>query len=199
MWIAFFAFGAVVSADPDRRDLVFYRSSAHRRLSQIVVSQGQSRRVDGNVGRIADRGPHRKTSVSVSGVIPRSPKEVSNLRKTAGASGLPRSPAREYLLRREGARARDSVSAGGRSPDHPSAHSHLFAYADALGLGFLVAGLLAGPADYRAADEHSAGAAGGSGSAGGVRRGRARVWTKPSCARLKKCSRASRRSPMSWA
>ena len=66
MWIALLAFGASFLLILTAGILIFYRSSANRRLSQVVVSQGQAAVLDGHGRGIAVRSAHRKTSVSVS-------------------------------------------------------------------------------------------------------------------------------------
>ena len=85
MWTAFFAFTAAFLLIATT-GLIFYRSSANRRLSQVVVSQDENAVLTGmaensRVARI------EKLLYPFQRVIPRSEKEVSNLRKLLARAG----------------------------------------------------------------------------------------------------------------
>lgn len=86
MWTAILAFTAVFLLIVTGGILVFYRSTANRRLSQIAVGPRQAAVLtvmagDSTVARI------EKLLYPFQGVLPRSAKEVSNLRKLLARAG----------------------------------------------------------------------------------------------------------------
>ena len=87
MWIAFFAFGAAFLLILTGGILVFYRSNANRRLSQFVVSQGQTAVLAGMAGESPAVARIEKLLYPFQGMLPRSAKEVSNLRKLLARAG----------------------------------------------------------------------------------------------------------------
>jgi tight adherence protein C len=134
MWSAFFAFTAVFLLIATG-GLIFYRGSTHRRLSQIVISQSQAAVMTGMSG---ESGVARleKLLYPFQGMVPRSPKEVSNLRKLLAQAGYREArhvntyyaakvltPATLCLL----------ATFSGSLPLTP-----LFVYAAAAGMGFLL-------------------------------------------------------------
>ncbi len=134
MWTALFAFAAVFLLIVTAGILVFYRSSTHRRLSQIVVSQTQSAVLAGisqpRVARV------EKLLYPFQGMLPRSPKEVSNLRILLARAGY-REP--KYVNTYYAAKVLVPATLcllatfAGSLPLTP-----LFVYASAAGLGFLL-------------------------------------------------------------
>jgi tight adherence protein C len=134
MWTAFFAFTAAFLLIATT-GLIFYRSSASRRLSQIVVSQNETAVLTGvaensRVARI------EKLLYPFQRVIPRSEKEVSNLRKLLARAGYREAKhVNTYYAAKVLAPATLCVLAtfSGSLPLTP-----LFVYATAIGLGFLL-------------------------------------------------------------
>jgi tight adherence protein C len=134
MWTAFLAFAAAFLLIATT-GLIFYRSSANRRLSQIVVSQDQAAILPGmtensRVARI------EKLLYPFQRVIPRSEKEVSNLRKLLARAGYREAKhVNTYYAAKVLAPATLCVLAtfSGSLPLTP-----LFVYATAIGLGFLL-------------------------------------------------------------
>jgi tight adherence protein C len=134
MWTAFFAFTAAFLLIATT-GLIFYRSSANRRLSQIVVSQEETAVLTGmaensRVARI------EKLLYPFQRVIPRSEKEVSNLRKLLARAGYREARhVNTYYAAKVLAPATLCVLAtfSGSLPLTP-----LFVYATAIGLGFLL-------------------------------------------------------------
>jgi len=135
MWTALFAFTAAFLLIVTTGVLVFYRSSTHRRLSQIVVSQSQTAILTGLAG-VAPAARIERLLHPFQGVLPRRAKEVSNLRKLLAQAGYREArhvnvyyaakvlvPALLCLL----------ATFSGSLPLTP-----LFVYATAAGLGFLL-------------------------------------------------------------
>jgi tight adherence protein C len=134
MWTIFLAFAAVfllIAAG----GLAFFRGSAQRRLSQIGVSQSQSVVLTGLLGDSPTARIDRLLS-PFQGVLPRNPKEVSNLRKLLARAGY-RDPknVNTYYAMKVLSPAILCVLAtfAGSLPLTP-----IFVYATAGGLGFLV-------------------------------------------------------------
>lgn len=134
MWTAFFAFTAafllVLTAG-----MFFYRSSTHRRLSQIVLSQTQSAVLTSMSGE-SSVARLEKLLYPFQGVLPRSAKEVSNLRKLLARAGYREDRhVNMYYAAKVLAPATLCVLAtfSGSLPLTP-----LFVYAAALGIGFLL-------------------------------------------------------------
>jgi tight adherence protein C len=86
MLTALFAFTAAFLLIVTVGTLVFYRSTASRRLSQIAVSQSQTAILAGMAG-ITPAARMEKLLHPFQGVLPRSDKEVSNLRKLLARAG----------------------------------------------------------------------------------------------------------------
>ena len=86
MWTVFISFAAVFLLIATAGVLVFNRSGVHRRLAQIVVSQSQTAVLTGMAG---DTPVARieKLLVPFQGMLPRSAKEVSNVRKQLARAG----------------------------------------------------------------------------------------------------------------
>jgi tight adherence protein C len=86
MLTAIFAFTAAFLLIVTAGTLIFYRSTANRRLSQIAVSQSQTAILAGMAG-ITSAARMEKLLHPFQGVLPRSDKEVSNLRKLLARAG----------------------------------------------------------------------------------------------------------------
>jgi len=134
MWTAFFAFMAAFLLIATA-GLIFYRSNANRRLSQIVVSQNEAAVLTGIAGesRVARI---EKLLYPFQRVIPRSEKEVSNLRKLLARAGYreARSVNTYYASKVLVPAALCALATfSGSLPVTP-----LFVYATAAGLGFLL-------------------------------------------------------------
>ena len=136
MWIAFVAFGAAFVVILTGGILIFYRSNADRRLSQFVGSQDQAAVLAGMAGESPAVARIEKLLHPFQGMLPRSPKEVSNLRMMLARAGYREArhintyyaskvlaPVALCLL----------TAASGSFGITP-----IFAYAGALGLGFLI-------------------------------------------------------------
>ena len=136
MWIAFIAFGAAFLLILTGGILIFYRSNATRRLSQLVSSQGQSAVLEGMIGESPAVARIEKLLFPFQGMLPRSPKEVSNLQKLLAQAGYREARhVNAYYAAKVIAPAAFCVVTAlagsfGLTP--------IFAYAGAIGLGFLV-------------------------------------------------------------
>jgi tight adherence protein C len=134
MWTAFFAFTAVFLLIATA-GLIFYRSSANRRLSQIVVSQEQAAILTG-IAANPRKARIEKILYPFQRVIPRSAKEVSGLRKLLARAGYREAKyVNTYYAAKVLAPATLCLLAtfSGSLPLTP-----LFVYATAIGLGFLL-------------------------------------------------------------
>jgi len=134
MWTAFLTF-TIAFLLITTAGLILYRSSAHRRLSQIVVSDVQS---DALSGMSADTRVARLEKIlhPFQGMLPRSAKEVSNLRKLLARAGYREAKqVNTYYAAKVLAPAVLCLLAtfAGSLPLSP-----LFLYVTAAGLGFLV-------------------------------------------------------------
>jgi tight adherence protein C len=87
MWMALFAFGATFLLILAAGSLVFYRNRTDRRLSQIVVSQNQTAALTGMSSESPVVAHIERLLYPFQRVIPRSDKEVSNLRKMLASAG----------------------------------------------------------------------------------------------------------------
>jgi len=136
MWIAFLAFGAAFGLILTAGVLVFYRSPAHRRLAQVMASHGQTDVLAGMTGESPSVARIEKLLYPFQGMLPRSQKEVSNVRKVLAQAGYREARhVNTYYAAKVIAPAALCVvtalsGAFGITP--------IFAYAGALGLGFLV-------------------------------------------------------------
>jgi tight adherence protein C len=141
MLTAIFAFTAAFLLIVTIGILVFNRSNAHRRLSQIGVSQGQAAVLTGMSG-ITPVARMEKLLRPFQRVLPRSEKEVSNLRKLLARAGY-----REARYVNTFYAAKVLVPAilcllatfAGSLPLTP-----LFVYVTAAGLGFLLPDFILG-------------------------------------------------------
>jgi tight adherence protein C len=134
MWTAFFAFTAAFLLIATA-GLIFYRSSANRRLSQIVVSQEQAAILTG-IAANPRKARIEKILYPFQRVIPRSAKEVSGLRKLLARAGYREAKyVNTYYAAKVLAPATLCLLAtfSGSLPLTP-----LFVYATAIGLGFLL-------------------------------------------------------------
>lgn len=134
MWTALFAFTAAFLLIVTAGGLVFYRNSAHRRLSQIV-SQRQTA-VLASMAGVSAGGRMEKLLHPFQGMLPRSAKEVSNLRKLLARAGYREAKhVNTYYAAKVLAPATLCLLAtfSGSLPLTP-----LFVYATAAGLGFLL-------------------------------------------------------------
>ena len=134
MLTAFFAFTAAFLLIATA-GLIFYRSSANRRLSQIVVSEGESDVLTAMAGE-SRAARIEKLLYPFQRVIPRSEKEVSNLRKLLARAGYREAKhVNTYYAAKVLTPATLAVLATftGSLPLTP-----LFVYATAIGLGFLL-------------------------------------------------------------
>ena len=135
MWTAFFAFGAAFLLILTGGVLVFYRSNAMRRLSQ-VMAQGETAVLAGMTAESPAIARLEKLISPFQGVVPRNEKEVSNLQKQLARAGYRETRhVNTYYAGKVLAPAFLCVVTAlsgsfGLTP--------LFAYAGALGLGFLV-------------------------------------------------------------
>ncbi|MCU1337813.1 MAG: flp pilus assembly protein [Bryobacterales bacterium] len=135
MWTPIFAFAAAFLLIVTAGVLIFYRGSAYRRLSQIVVSPSQAALLTGITG-ITPVARIEKLLQPFQGVVPRSAKEVSNLRKMLAQAGYREARhVNTYYAAKVLAPAGLCLLAtfSGSLPLTP-----LFVYATAAGLGFLV-------------------------------------------------------------
>ena len=136
MWLALIAFSAAFVVILAVGIVVFYRSNANRRLSQLVLSQHQSAVLAGMSGESPAVARIEKLLFPFQGVLPRSPKEVSNLQRLLAQAGYreARHVNAYYAAKVIAPAALCIVTAltgsFGLTP--------LFAYAGAIGLGFLV-------------------------------------------------------------
>jgi tight adherence protein C len=87
MWIAFFTFGAAFLLILTVGVVLFYRSNANRRLSQLVVSKGQTAILEGMTGESPGVARLEKLLYPFQGMVPRSAKEVSSLKKLLAQAG----------------------------------------------------------------------------------------------------------------
>ena len=134
MWTAFIAFAAAFLLIATAGSLLFYRSTVHRRLSQIVTSPRQAAVLTG----MASESPSariEKLLYPFQGVIPRSAREVSNLEKLLARAGYreSRHVNTYYAAKVLAPVALCAVAAASRVSLNP-----LFLYAAAVGLGFLL-------------------------------------------------------------
>jgi tight adherence protein C len=136
MWITFFAFGATFLLILAAGVLVFYRSKADRRLSQVMASQNQTNVLAGMTGESPAIARIEKLLYPFQGMLPRSQKEVSNLQKMLAQAGYREARhVNAYYAAKVIAPAALCVAtalsgAFGLAP--------IFAYTGAIGLGFLV-------------------------------------------------------------
>ena len=170
MWIVLFAFGASFLLILTGGILMFYRSDANRRLSQFVVSHGQTAVLAGMTGESPSVARIEKLLFPFQGMLPRSPTEVSNLKIMLARGGYREARhvntyyASKVLAPISLCLLTAAAGSFGLSP--------LFAYTGAIGLGFLIPDFWLSRLISRAADQYPAGPAGSAGSAGGVRGGR---------------------------
>ena len=136
MWIAFFTFGAAFLLILTGGVIMFYRSNANRRLSQLVVSQGQTAVLAGMAGESPAVARIEKLLYPFQGMVPRSAKEVSNLKKMLAQAGYreARHVNMYYAAKVIAPVALCIVAALSGS----FGLTPLFAYTAAAGLGFLV-------------------------------------------------------------
>jgi len=135
MWTALFAFGAAFLLILTGGVLVFYRSNAVRRLSQ-VMAQGQTAELVDMTGESPAIARIEKLLSPFQKVVPRNQTEVSNLQKQLARAGYrePRHVNAYYSAKVLAPAFLCVVTALSGS----FGLTPLFAYAGALGLGFLV-------------------------------------------------------------
>jgi tight adherence protein C len=134
MWTAFFAFAAAFLLIVTAGFLFVYRSSTDRRLSQIVVSQSQTAVLTGMLGEPAI-ARFEKLLHPFQGVLPRSAKEVSNLRKMLAKAGYREARHVNYYYAAKVLTPAVLCLLATFTGSLPL--SPLFVYATAAGLGFL--------------------------------------------------------------
>ena len=136
MWIVLFAFGASFLLILTGGILMFYRSDVNRRLSQFVVSHGQTAVLAGMTGESPSVARIEKLLFPFQGMLPRSPTEVSNLKIMLARAGYREARhvntyyASKVLAPISLCLLTAAAGSFGLSP--------LFAYAGAIGLGFLI-------------------------------------------------------------
>jgi tight adherence protein C len=136
MWIAFFTFGAAFLLILTGGVVIFYRSNANRRLSQLVESRGQTAALAGLAGESPGVARIEKLLYPFQGVVPRSAKEVSSLKKLLAQAGYreARHMNTYYAAKVIGPVALCIVAALSGS----FGLTPIFAYTAAAGLGFLL-------------------------------------------------------------
>jgi len=136
MWIAFLAFGAAFLLILTAGILVFYRSDANRRLTQVLASQDQTNVLAGMTGESPVIARIEKLLYPFQGMLPRSEKEVSNLQKMLAQAGYreARHVNTYYAAKVIAPAALCVVTALSGS----FGLTPLFAYTAAIGLGFLL-------------------------------------------------------------
>jgi tight adherence protein C len=136
MWIAFLSFGAAFVVILTGGILIFYRSNANRRLSQLVGSQGQSAVLEGMSGESPAVARIEKLLFPFQGMVPRNPKEVSSLQRLLAQAGYreARHMNTYYATKVISPAVLCIVTALSGS----FGLTPIFAYAGAIGLGFLV-------------------------------------------------------------
>ena len=136
MWIALFAFGSSFLLILTAGILIFYRSNANRRLTQFVVSQGQAMVLEGMAAESPSVARIDKLLYPFQGMLPRSPKEVSNLKRMLAQAGYreARHVNTYYAAKVIAPAALCLVTAISGS----FGLTPLFAYTGAIGLGFLI-------------------------------------------------------------
>ena len=87
MWVVLIAFGTSFLLILAIGVVMFYRSNANRRLSQVVESQSQTAIVEGITGESATVARIEKLLYPFHEMLPRSAKEVSNLQKMLASAG----------------------------------------------------------------------------------------------------------------
>ena len=136
MWVVLLAFGASFLLILTAGIMTFYRSNAHRRLSELTATKGQAAIVAGMTGETPAVARIEKLLYPFQGMLPRSAKEVSNLQKMLASAGYREaSHVNLYYAAKVLAPALLCVVTAfsgsfGLTP--------IFAYAGAAGLGFLV-------------------------------------------------------------
>jgi len=134
MWTAFVAFAAAFLLIVTAGIVVFYRSNVHRRLSQIVATPRQAAVLTG-MSTESPLARMEKLLYPFHKVMPRSPREVSNLEKLLARAGY--REARHvniyYAAKVLAPAALCLVAFLSRSSLNP-----LFLYAGAAGLGFML-------------------------------------------------------------
>jgi len=136
MWIALLTFSVAFVLILTAGTLMFYRSNASRRLSQLVMPGGQTAILAGMIGESPAVARLEKLLYPFQGMLPRSAKEVSNLQKMLAQAGY-----------REARHVNTYYAAKVIAPvvlcvvtalSGSFGLTPLFAYAGAAGLGFLV-------------------------------------------------------------
>jgi tight adherence protein C len=87
MWVLFLTFGAAFLLILTTGILTSYRSNANRRLSQVVAAPGQTAVVSSMSAESPAVARIEKLLFPFQRVLPRSPKEVSNLQKMLAKAG----------------------------------------------------------------------------------------------------------------